>query len=135
MDYLREAIRFHGYAQKDPLMIYKKEGFELFQKCLESIATFTSMRLLNIRIEMGAPAAPQMPLPPKPQNLVENTAEIKANTEAAPAAEAKQAARTGVRKPKVNKVPVRSGPKPGRNDICWCGSGKKYKKCHGEGEE
>ena len=139
MDYLREAIRFHGYAQKDPLMIYKKEGFELFQKCLESIATFTSMRLLNIRIEVGAPA-PTIPQPAKPQNLVENTAEIKANTEAAQAAEQSAVAKnTGNgaprRKAKINKVPVRSGPKPGRNDICWCGSGKKYKKCHGEGEE
>jgi len=147
MDYLREAIRFHGYAQKDPLMVYKKEGYDLFEKCMESIATLTSVRMLNIRIEVTGqtPVAPVMPVVQKPRNLVENTSEIKANTEASKAAPQSTGPATArnlpgaapqARKPQAVKVPAKNmGPKVGRNDPCWCGSGKKYKKCHGEGEE
>lgn len=153
MDYLRESIRFHGYAQKDPLMVYKKEAFELFEKGMESIAVLTAAHMLNIRIEItqnpdaqapdahiATPAAIQAPS--KPRQLIENTAEIKANTEASAKAQQAQPAEArnlpGARPqpPKKAQAPVKTvGPKLGRNDPCWCGSGKKYKKCHGENEE
>ena len=143
MDYLREAIRFHGYAQKDPLLVYKKEGFDLFQKCMESIANFTAMSMLHIKIEMGAQqqqAVAPTPQVKKPRQMIENTQEIKANTEAAAAAPAPARNLPGAapqpRKPQAVKVPQKhQGPKLGRNDVCWCGSGKKYKKCHGENED
>ena len=126
MDHLREAIRFHGYAQKDPLMVYKKEGFDLFEECLESIATLTTLRMLNVRVESGGVAA-STPTARRPQQMVENTSEIK---------EVKSAASSGAARPTpapapAAKVPHRAGPKVGRNDPCWCGSGKKFKKCHG----
>ena len=133
MDYLREAIRFHGYAQKDPLMVYKKEGYDLFEKCMESIATMTATRMLNIRVEVGSPVTPPPPQIPKPRNLVENTSEIKGAPEA-PRQGGPLPGSAPQRKPVAAKVPVRTGPTPGRNDPCWCGSGKKYKKCHGENE-
>jgi len=130
MDHLRESTRFQGYAQKDPLMVYKAEGFKMFQTCLESIATLTAMRLLNIRIEItGQPVQP-VPAPAAPQKMVENTAEIKAATESSAPAPAPVAQRPA---PKSHPQ-VHEGPRLGRNDLCWCGSGKKYKKCHGENE-
>ena len=140
MDHLRESTRFQGYAQKDPLMVYKSEGFKMFETCLETIATYTAMRLLNVRIEVtgGQPVAPQAPAAPAPQKMVENTAEIKAATETVEGVAKPTAAAPQVR-PAPRPAPrpasqVNEGPKLGRNDPCWCGSGKKYKKCHGENE-
>jgi preprotein translocase subunit SecA len=71
--------------------------------------------------------------------MIENTAEIKANTEAAQATAQKATASQPSARPQAARKPVapvkNMGPKLGRNDPCWCGSGKKYKKCHGENEE
>ncbi|HSQ42869.1 MAG TPA: SEC-C metal-binding domain-containing protein, partial [Fibrobacteraceae bacterium] len=143
MDYLREAIRFHGYAQKDPLMVYKKEGFDLFEKCMESIAGLVTTRMLNISIQTGNPAQAPVPQSQRPRQMVENTAEIKSGATQSPAATHPAPAtnlpgtapQSQQRKAPAPKVPVRTGPKPGRNDPCWCGSGLKYKKCHGKDED
>ncbi|MGL1902777.1 MAG: preprotein translocase subunit SecA [Fibrobacterales bacterium] len=124
MDHLRDAIRFHGYAQKDPLMVYKKEGFTMFESCMESIATSSTERLCNVRVEEGPVPVPE-PEVQKPQGI-ENREDIKESGEAfqRPAPQ---------RRPQPKKTaPVRNtGPQVGRNDPCWCGSGKKFKKCHG----
>ena len=50
MDQLKDAIRFHGYAQKDPLMVYKNEGFKLFEGCLEKIATLTAFQCRDLHV-------------------------------------------------------------------------------------
>jgi preprotein translocase subunit SecA len=140
MDHLRESTRFQGYAQKDPLMVYKAEGFKMFEACLETIANLTAMRLLNIRIEIGGQPAQQVPAPTAPKKMVENTEEIKQATESvAPPANQQipSSALPGTRPQRPVPKPqpqVHEGPKVGRNDLCWCGSGKKYKKCHGENE-
>ena len=82
MDQLKDAIRFHGYAQKDPLMVYKNEGFKLFEGCLEKIATLTALRILNIRITLpnGMTVSPDQ-LQLKSQEQID--AERKAAAEAA----------------------------------------------------
>ena len=180
MDQLKDAIRFHGYAQKDPLMVYKNEGFKLFEGCLEKIATLTMLRILNIRITLpnGMTVSPDQ-LQLKSQEQID--AEKKAAQEAGKddsanseqlSAEGAQAAglagtaahsqsnaitedqqaqqpmpqsalpgtRPTVRRtytnPAVQAAAQRraqaAGPKLGRNDPCWCGSGLKYKKCHGK---
>ena len=197
MDQLKDAIRFHGYAQKDPLMVYKNEGYKMFESCLEKIATLTALRILNIRITLpnGVTVSPDQLQLKTPEQVeaekaaaqkaaeqngaAENNAEKPANGEAAesePQMSAEgakaaglagqaaasetnaitpeqqqqsngpmpQSALPGTRparrvNPAVAAARQRAqqaaGPKLGRNDPCWCGSGLKYKKCHGKDVE
>jgi preprotein translocase subunit SecA len=196
MDQLKDSIRFHGYAQKDPLMVYKNEGFKMFEGCMEKIATLTALRILNIRITLpnGVTVSPdQLQLKSKEQLEAErkaaeeavaanNAAEPATEQAAAQAPEAKQSSEEAAAeqmsaegaKPaglagtaatsetnaiseeqqesqpmpqsalpgtrQVNPALVaaarrraqQQAPKLGRNDPCWCGSGLKYKKCHGK---
>jgi len=128
MDSLREATRFHGYAQRDPLIVYKSEGFKMFQECLETIATNTIMGILNVRVEVNGQAIPLavMPTPQKPTMTFENR--NAAGETVPPAGSRQQPQQRQQAKPAqvVNQM-----PKVGRNDPCPCGSGKKYKQCHG----
>jgi preprotein translocase subunit SecA len=136
MDHLREATRFHGYAQRDPLIVYKSESFKMFQECLENIAVNTIMGILNVRVEVNGQSIPlaAIPTPQKPTMTFENR---NAAGEAVPPQGMQQrgaAIPSGARQqqtasrsaPVVNQL-----PKVGRNDPCPCGSGKKYKQCHG----
>ncbi len=102
MDHLKEGIGLRSYAQTDPLVAYTKEGFNLFDQMLSIINKETTLYLLK--------------------------AEIKQNLE-----------RKQVEKPtgdnsseKTTKKQPRKVQKVGRNDPCWCGSGKKFKNCHGK---
>ncbi|MCB9506478.1 MAG: preprotein translocase subunit SecA [Myxococcales bacterium] len=130
MTALRDAVRLHAYAQKDPKQIYKKEGFDLFQALrsaiYENVARVVMLMKVNTEASLGAatqlrakapadlaPAgAGPAPAPPRP------TGAGGLGAAAAAVAEAARAARN-VELPKI-----------GRNDPCWCGSGEKYKKCH-----
>ena len=200
MDQLKDAIRFHGYAQKDPLMVYKNDGFKMFESCMEKIATLTALRILNIRITLpnGVTVSPDQ-LQLKSQEQID--AERKAAEEAAAAAgnagetnaeshpeqseessegsseqlsaegakaaglagqaassetnalsedqqaqPMPQSALPGTRPNRsaaanaaiaaaVKRAQQQAGAKLGRNDLCWCGSGLKYKKCHGKDVE
>ena len=199
MDQLKDAIRFHGYAQKDPLMVYKNEGFKLFESCLEKIATLTALRILNIRITLpngvtvspdqlqlkskeqieaekkaadGSASSPTDKVPePAEGTSAESAEQLSADSSASSLAGAKaaglagqaatsesnaiseeqqasqqpmpQSALPGTRQTQrtytnpavaaaARKRAQQAGPKLGRNDPCWCGSGLKYKKCHGK---
>jgi preprotein translocase subunit SecA len=127
MDHLRDATRFHGYAQKDPLIVYKNEGFKMFQECLETIATRTVMGLLNVRVEVNGQSIPlaAIPTPQKPTMTFENRGE-------AISPQVSQGIKQ--QRPVSNAPIVNKMPKVGRNDPCPCGSGKKYKQCHGKSE-
>ncbi|MDR0518303.1 MAG: preprotein translocase subunit SecA [Fibromonadaceae bacterium] len=125
MDHLREATRFHGYAQRDPLIVYKAEGFKMFQECLETIATNTVMGILNVKVEVNGQSIPlaMVPTPQRPTMTFENRN-----------AAGETIAPQGMRQQKQAQKPaqvVNRTPKVGRNDPCPCGSGKKYKQCHG----
>jgi preprotein translocase subunit SecA len=118
LDHLKQGIGLVGYGQKDPLVEYKKESFDMFQAMLDRIDTTTIRSLFNLQV-----VAEQAP-----DELQRRRAARRAslnftgpNQGAAPA---------GEEAGKVRTV-VRSEPKVGRNDPCPCGSGKKYKKCHG----
>lgn len=146
MDQLKDAIRFQGYAQKDPLVMYKNQAFTTFQNCLESIATVTAQRILNIRIQLanGVSVSPEqlqrIPKPEAPKQTSENTEEVKADNAPEPAPKAQpeskaipSSALPGTRPQGLRRPPIKADhPKLGRNDLCWCGSGLKYKKCHGK---
>jgi preprotein translocase subunit SecA len=151
LDHLKEGIGLRGYGQKDPLVEFKKEAFILFEDMMARIDNETVRYLFHVQIQQEAqPAQPRPPQPEPPRqrptiaNAVAASAAARAE-EAAPqrlpdfarALERRQERQqrdlqyqTGAGQAEAPK-PVRAGAKVGRNDPCPCGSGKKYKKCHG----
>jgi preprotein translocase subunit SecA len=117
MDQIREGIGLRAYGQKDPLLEYKREGFQTFQGMLERIDQETIELIFRAQV---APAPQEPSTAPAGQRAYRPPA-----PEVAPDPGQVRAARAG--KPQ----PVRAGNKVGRNDPCPCGSGKKYKKCCG----
>ena len=108
MDHLKEGIGLRSYAQQDPLVVYKKEAFEMFQDMVARIREETITILF--RIQVAEPRAVDELSTPKEQEL-----------------------NFSHNDPSVKKQPVvRDKEKIGRNDPCPCGSGKKYKKCCGK---
>jgi len=106
MDHLKEGIGLRGYGQKDPLIEYKREGFEMFNDMITRIKSEAVERLLKIQVVKEDPIPQRRPV--MPQSIRLNRGESSAPR------------------------PVqKSEQKVGRNDPCPCGSGKKYKKCHG----
>lgn len=119
LDHLKQGIGLVGYGQKDPLVEYKKQSFDLFQEMLDRIDTSTIRSLFNLQVVTEQPpeALRQRRLPRRSSSL----------TFTGPN---QGAAAAGEEAGKVKTV-VRDQPKVGRNEPCPCGSGKKYKKCHG----
>ena len=146
LDHLKEGIGLRGYGQRDPLVEYKKESFALFQdmrrRIEEEIVRYLWWLKPVVEREGGEPtlAVPARPAAKKPAALNYNnpTAErpsVFTPPQAAPAGapdditQQRRPARVGG--DDVVKTVKRDEPKVGRNDPCWCGSGKKFKKCHG----
>jgi preprotein translocase subunit SecA len=152
MDYLREGIHLRGFAQIDPLVAYKNEGYIMFQALMDSIWEEFARLIFHVDVEIE-PAAVDDTFGPEdapsdvnysggtaadqPSALAEARAaagSAAAATATAPAAAAAAAAGgNGAGNGGTNPATVVKGEdeKIGRNDPCWCGSGKKYKKCHG----
>ncbi len=130
MDYLRQGIYLRGYAQKQPKQEYKKEAFELFSEMLENVKreVVTLLARVRIRSEEEVAALEQAERQQAEARLLQSQFQHQdaggygADEEAAQV----EAAQNGV--PQVS----RDEPKVGRNDPCPCGSGKKYKHCHGQ---
>jgi preprotein translocase subunit SecA len=154
LDHLKEGIGLRGYGQKDPLVEFKKEAFVLFEDMMARIDNETIRYLFHVQIQQGPPPQ-QQAQPPKPQpvrqppppvpSAAAAVASAAARAEEAPqrlpdfarALERKHEKQqkdlqyqTGAAQAEAPK-PVKAGAKVGRNDPCPCGSGKKYKKCHG----
>ena len=130
MDQLRSGIGWRGMAQTDPKIAYKKEGYELFQEMWETIAEEISTLLFRVRpvtqqdeASLGNLWQPSAYTAPK--EFEKQFQEQAARTEAEAAMASKGDAEPGA------ATITREEPKIGRNDPCPCGSGKKYKKCHG----
>ena len=157
LDHLKEGIGLRGYGQKDPLVEFKKEAFTLFEDMMARIDNETVRYLFHIQVQQGE--APQQleqrPEPPRPPRQDARSAMASAAARAslgdsdsqnstpqhlpsvAREIERKQSRQqrdlqyqTGPAQAEAPK-PVRAAAKVGRNDPCPCGSGKKYKKCHG----
>jgi preprotein translocase subunit SecA len=118
IDHLKQGIGLVGYGQKDPLVEYKKESFDMFQAMLDRIDTTTIRTLFNLQVV--AEQAPEQ-LQQRRQRRPTSMTFTGPNQGATAAGE--EAART--------KTVTRDQPKVGRNETCPCGSGKKYKKCCG----
>jgi preprotein translocase subunit SecA len=135
LDHLKEGIGLRGYGQRDPLVEYKKESFNLFQAMKDRIDEEMVRYLWRVRpvvSESGASAPPAAPAQPRRQApLTFSGGSSSTGMPGAPPRSAgPQPPRTGGDDAPVKQV-RREEPKTGRNDPCWCGSGKKYKKCHG----
>ena len=110
MQELRQGIGLRAYGQNDPVVAYKKEGYEMFESMIAAIQAETIRRIFLARVQVGATTV-------KRERVAKVTGE--------------SAGSDGT----VKKQPVKKGQKVGRNDPCPCGSGKKYKKCCGMHED
>jgi preprotein translocase subunit SecA len=132
MDYLRQGIYLRGYAQKQPKQEFKREAFELFQAMLEKVKAEVVMRLTRMRIQSEAEVAA---LEEQQRRDAERRALEFQHADAGAIGAGEEEAE---RAPNASSAPVvqapvlRDQPKVGRNDPCPCGSGKKYKQCHGK---
>jgi preprotein translocase subunit SecA len=118
LDYLRQGIHLRGYAQKQPKQEYKREAFELFGQLLDSVKNEVTRVLMNVRIESSAQ------IEEAAQVLEERAENISNVTYTAPDEQGEQQTQTEFQSTLMAPV--------GRNDPCPCGSGKKYKFCHGK---
>jgi preprotein translocase subunit SecA len=145
MDYLREGIHLRGFAQIEPLVAYKNEAFELFRELMNSIWADFARLIYHVEVTVQEdPAAPPPPPRRRPSPASSSatgggrvsysggSAQSSAVAMAAAAAGAAEvAADPEPGEPAVQQRRVEEAEQIGRNDPCWCGSGRKYKKCHG----
>jgi preprotein translocase subunit SecA len=156
MDHLKTGIGLRGYGQKDPRVEYEREAYEIFESLKNNIADEAVKGIFRVVIEQGPPPdqMQQQPAAPQPQFEAIPAGAMVPQAAASPAApsqgrlspmQAEQLlgpAPGGNRRPQQMHTnlgndepakPAQSAAKVGRNDLCPCGSGKKYKKCHGTG--
>jgi preprotein translocase subunit SecA len=148
MDYLREGIHLRGFAQIDPLVAYKNEAYALFQDLMNTIWSDFARMIFNVEVEVeGGNGDGAIPTPtrsaagtPTGGGKVSYSGGMSTPNDFAMAATAAAAGAAGVdaaaeeeieATPVVQQRVVDEHQQIGRNDPCWCGSGKKYKKCHG----
>jgi preprotein translocase subunit SecA len=120
LDYLRQGIHLRGYAQKQPKQEYKREAFELFGQLLDSVKNEVTRSLMTVKVQSG-------------EQLEKAAAELEGRAEQISNVTYSAPTETG-------EVEITTGtasaaaavPRVGRNDACPCGSGKKYKHCHGQ---
>jgi preprotein translocase subunit SecA len=142
LDQLRQSVQNASYEQKDPLVIYKVESFHLFENMLNQLNVKAMSALMRAQIPMRTPregdenqpeeqrrqpevkqAAPEMPH--------NNNMNYRTSRPGLPGEEAQRQAASAPQNAPQRTMPVTAGPRIGRNDPCPCGSGKKYKNCHG----
>jgi preprotein translocase subunit SecA len=109
MDHLRDSVRLRGYGQRDPLVEYKREGFTMFQRLLDEIDKQVIYSVLKVGVHSHDPVEGQQPQ----QHVV-----LQGSESAGTPAQVSAA---------LDSDPRAQGI--GRNDTCYCGSGKKFKKC------
>jgi len=126
LDHLRQGIHLRGYAQKNPKQEYKREAFELFGAMVEAVKLEVTKTLtaIEIRTQNDVPK-------PDDQSHVENVRQVHPSSVEAAQTEPEENGEVAVAEAPKQR-PVRVGQKVGRNDPCPCGSGKKYKQCHGK---
>jgi preprotein translocase subunit SecA len=151
MDYLREGISLRGFAQIDPLVAYKNEAYELFTDLMNRVwADFARMIYhVDVQVEAEDADASQIPAPTTRRGAGSSTRGGSVTYSGGESIDPRQAmamAATGApgetaldgADPELDELPppvqqrtVEAAEQTGRNDPCWCGSGKKFKKCHG----
>ncbi|MDQ6750359.1 MAG: preprotein translocase subunit SecA [Actinomycetota bacterium] len=150
MDYLREGIHLRGFAQIEPIVAYKNEAFDLFTDLMHGIWADFARLVFNVEVEVtgengaGSPGAVPPSRPAPGSSTIGGRVSYSGGGAAQPSALAMAAAAGGPVEgdygddgsevelmPQVQQRRVDENAQIGRNDPCWCGSGKKFKKCHG----
>jgi preprotein translocase subunit SecA len=149
MDYLREGIHLRGFAQIEPLVAYKNEAFDLFRDLMNSVWTDFARLIFHVEVTLqdGNGGPPQQPLgSPSPArssatgggrvsysggNGAAGSGAMAMAAAGAAASEGYAEAEEALGQQHVEQRRVDASEQLGRNDPCWCGSGKKFKKCHG----
>jgi len=145
LDQLRQSVQNASYEQKDPLVIYKMESFHLFEAMLNNLNVKVASALTRGQIYMPQPQrpadseanndAPQQRTQPEVKRAMPEPktdySKYKASKEELPGSAEQRAAASAPQGEKQRPQPIKIGPKVGRNDPCPCGSGKKFKNCHG----
>ena len=144
LDQLRQSVQNAAYEQKDPLVIYKVESFHLFENMLSELNVKAVSALMRgqiaVRTQEPAPEQPEDAPQPRPEpELKETKAELprrqnyRETKEELPGSSEQREAASARQGEQQKTMPAKAAPKVGRNDPCPCGSGKKFKNCHGRG--
>ena len=128
MDHLRHGIHLRGYAQKNPKQEYKRESFTLFQELLDSIKRDAIRVLSHVQVRREDPVEEEARLRREAEELASR---MQFQHAEAPGLEVAEPQEEGA-EVALAQAPVRNDQKLGRNEPCWCGSGKKFKHCHGQ---
>lgn len=143
LDQLRQSVQNASYEQKDPLVIYKVESFHIFERMLSVLNNKAMSSLLRGQIyiqkqeasennpEQGRRAPEVRQAMPERSNANSN---MKATKDELPGQSEQRAAMNASHSQRTRPEPIKVGPKVGRNDPCPCGSGKKFKNCHGRND-
>jgi len=142
MDHLKEGIGLRGYGQHDPLVEYKRESFDMFEAMMQRSQEDAVRYLFHMQV-VESPAGPTPatvttenggdPQAPPRRRASTSMDDLEAQFQRRKKKELEQARMAGTNGSTTPQQVVRGGDKVGRNDPCPCGSGKKYKKCHGAG--
>jgi preprotein translocase subunit SecA len=126
LDRLRQGIHLRGYAQKDPKQEYRREAFELYAELLDVIKNDVIKTVFTVQIKSATE------LDEATETITEDLGQVKDLQYKHHQIESGQTIPVEQLEHQIAPAPVREGPKIGRNDPCHCGSGKKYKHCHGK---
>jgi len=126
LDRLRQGIHLRGYAQKDPKQEYRREAFELYAELLDVIKNDVIKTVFTVQIKNATE------LDEATETITEDLGQVKDLQYKHQQIESGQSMPVAQVEHEITHAPVREGPKIGRNDPCHCGSGKKYKHCHGK---
>jgi preprotein translocase subunit SecA len=125
VDDMRRGIGLRAYSQRDPLNEFKVEAYRMFDELKATIRHDVTHNIFRVTVMREAPV-------PQARRVTEGRVDVATGAVAGAAAATGAATATaGGNGAGAAQQPVRAGPKLGRNDPCWCGSGKKYKRCHG----
>jgi preprotein translocase subunit SecA len=127
MDYLREGIHLRGFAQIEPIVAYKNEAFTLFEDMMNAIWSTFARMVYNVEVSVEDDEQLQQHQSATAGASLEYSAPTFEPGFAEEAAELGE----GGAEPVVTQRKLDENEQLGRNDPCWCGSGKKFKKCHG----
>ena len=132
MDHLRHGIHLRGYAQKNPKQEYKRESFNLFSELLDSIKRDSIRVLSHVQVRREDPEAEEARLRQEAEDLASRLQFQHAEAPGLDQPDALAQVLEGADVADVVGEPVRNEQKLGRNELCYCGSGKKFKHCHGQ---
>ena len=134
LDYLRQGIHLRGYAQKNPKQEYKREAFELFSQLLDVVKMDVTRVLMTVRIQSEEEVARAAQVIEERAEHISNVTYTHPNEDGSVSQEAAIAAAAVGGSTAVAQAYAGTDamPKVGRNDPCPCGSGKKFKQCHGK---